>query len=393
MSVEARVLEAAGPLRLPGAHVLVAVSGGVDSCVLAEVLHELAKRLQIELSIAHVHHGLRGAEADGDQEHVRALAGRLARPFLSRRVNPRAGRLAAAGSRVRPTLQEAARRARYDALEAMAREARATRIATAHTLDDQAETLLLRLVRGAAPSGLGGIPERSPDGRIVRPLLRVSRRAVEHWARQRGLSWREDRSNLEPDYARGRFRLSGVRDWAQRENPNWLCALAEFAEAQRRENAWVETLVEQEASLRFVPEAASPGNAGTPPGSAGTPPGEAGAPGAAGAPETETRAATPAPHLPPAPLPALRIHTGGFAALPDALALRLARRALRQVGLGREVSRTHLLRMVKFLRESRPGALLELPAHAFLERRGADACRLHRRSGAGQGKGAGPERC
>lgn len=361
MSVEALVLQAALSLRLQGARVLVAVSGGVDSCVLAEVLHELSKRLQLELCIAHVNHGLRGEEAEADQAHVRALALRLSRPFLFQRVNPQALRAGAAGSRVRPTLQEAARRARYDALEAMAQEARAKRIATAHTLDDQAETLLLRLVRGAAPSGLGGIPGRSPDGRIVRPLLRVSRQAVEHWARERGLSWREDRSNRSPDYARGRFRLSGVRDWAQRENPNWLCALADFAEAQRRENAWVEEIVEQEALRRFVPEAAQPESAGAPC--------RAGAPAKAGA-----ASAQPGP----APVSALRIDTAGFAALPEALALRLARSALRRVGLGREVSRTHLWRMVNFLRESRPGARLELPAGALLARRRADACRLQR---------------
>ncbi|HKJ23747.1 MAG TPA: tRNA lysidine(34) synthetase TilS, partial [Myxococcota bacterium] len=156
---------------------LVAVSGGVDSVVLAHALGTLRGRLGLDLSLGHVNHGLRGAESDADQASVEALAAKLGVPFAARRVDPAALRVGGP-SRDRPTLQEAARRVRYDALREMADAAGARWIATAHTADDQAETLLMRLLRGSGPDGLGGIPERSPDGRILRPLLGVCREDV-----------------------------------------------------------------------------------------------------------------------------------------------------------------------------------------------------------------------
>jgi tRNA(Ile)-lysidine synthase len=242
-----RALEAAlTALECRGRRVLVAASGGVDSTVLVHGLHALAGELGVELVLGHVHHGLRGADADADETFVRSLGA-----ALGVRVAPR--RLRAAGpSRARPTLQEAARRVRYDALFEMAAAARAERVATAHTLDDQAETVLLRLLRGAGPAGLGGIPERSPDGRIVRPLLAVSRAEIERFARGRGLVWREDASNRDPAYARARLRRDWLRGLGEAFNPRWLRAIGDLAEAQRRESEWIEPLVEQEAELRLA---------------------------------------------------------------------------------------------------------------------------------------------
>lgn len=323
---------AARALGLAERAVLVAASGGIDSTVLAHGLHALAQRLGLRLALGHVNHGLRGAESEADQAFVEALGTKLGVPVLCRRVAPQTLR-AGGSSRARPTLQEAARRLRYAALGEMAREAGAELVATAHTLDDQAETVLLRLLRGSGPSGLGGIPERSPDGRVVRPLLGVSRAEIERFAGERGLSWREDASNRDPAFARARLRRDWLRGLGEAFNPRWLRAIGDLAEAQRRESEWIEERVSEEVGRRLAREG-----------------------------ETWL------------------LDCEGFAALPEALVRRLVRRVLHAAGAGRDLSRRHLERSSAFLARGRTGATLELPGGLVLER--ARRCvRLVRRSG------------
>jgi tRNA(Ile)-lysidine synthase len=318
-------------LGLEGRRLALAVSGGVDSTALAHGLAALSASQRLVLSIAHVNHGLRGAESDADEAFVRELAGALGLPFASERVDPRKRVAAAGSSRERQTVQEAARSLRAGALRRMAGALGAQHVATAHTLDDQAETVLLRLLRGSGPAGLGGIAERSRDGVLVRPMLRIPRAEIVRFARSRELTWREDASNASPRYARSRLRtawLPGLRDAF---NPRLLRAIGDLAEAQRRESEWIEELVEREAERRFRP-------------------------GAEGA---------------------LRFDAKGWEpeATPDALARRLVRLALHRCGAGRDVSRSHLDRAVRFLREGRPRAALELPGGLRL-RRDAQGFRL-----------------
>jgi tRNA(Ile)-lysidine synthase len=201
---------------------------------------------------------------------------------------------------------------------------------TAHTLDDQAETVLLRLLRGAAPAGLGGIPERSADGWVLRPLLGVSRAAIERYARERGLSWREDASNRDPHYARGRLRSGGFAALAREMNPEWLRAVGGLAEAQRKESAWIDEQVEREAQRWLRAEDGG-----------------------------------------------LALSREGFAQLPEPIARRLLRRALRDAGAARDVSRALLERSAAFVRSARPGARLDLP-RGLAWRAERDACRLER---------------
>lgn len=319
-----RRLDAAlGPLDVAGRAVAVACSGGVDSTALVVALVERARRHRLRVSIAHVNHSLRGVEADLDEAAVAALAEKLGVPFASARVEPRAARAQAVSSRARPTVQEAARRLRERALRRLAGELGAGRIATAHTADDQAETVLLRLLRGVGPAGLGGIAPHSEDGVFVRPLLRASRAEVLAYAAARGLLWREDPSNADRHYARSRLRHDWLPGLRAAFNPGLLRALGDLAEAAREEAGWIDALVAEEAGRRFRPV---PGGDG----------GEAG----------------------------LRIEAHGWERdrTPDAFARRLLRRALHQLGSGRDVSRVHLDRALAFLREARPGACLELPA-------------------------------
>jgi tRNA(Ile)-lysidine synthase len=315
-----RLTEAALRLGLSQERVLLAVSGGIDSVALAHAAQELAEVSGLKLSIGHVNHGLRGAESEADQAFVEALGGRLGVPVASARVDPSAAR-EGGSSRDRETLQEAARRLRYAALRRLAEQAGTACVATAHTADDQAETVLLRLLRGTGPDGLAGMPERSPDGWLVRPLLRVSRAEVERFARARGLAWREDASNQCLDYARNRLRQRWLPGLAADFNPRLLNAIADLAEAQRRDSEWIEARVAQEAASRFA---------------------EAGA--------------------------WLAIDARDWASLPEALSRRLARAALNRCGAGRHVARVHLARIGAFLAGAGPGKRLELPGGLRLER-------------------------
>ena len=161
-----------GPCAVPsGARVLVAVSGGADSTALLRALHRLAPELGYRLVAAHLHHGLRGMEADDDLGFVRALCERLEVTLVSARWNTRERM-----RRRRLSGQDGLRRLRREFLERVARRSGASAIATAHTADDQLETLLLRLGRGTELVGLEGIAMRR--GRWIRPLLEASRAEI-----------------------------------------------------------------------------------------------------------------------------------------------------------------------------------------------------------------------
>ncbi|HYG70404.1 MAG TPA: tRNA lysidine(34) synthetase TilS, partial [Anaeromyxobacteraceae bacterium] len=219
--LEAAVLETARRRRLFGAddRVLVALSAGADSTALVAVLAALRDVGALsEVRALHVDHGLRPDSGD-DASAAAATCRALRVPFESVRV------IVARGN-----VQAEARRARYEALRAGAARAGATRIATAHTRTDQAETVLLRLVRGAGARGLAGIPFRR--GGIVRPLLDRSRDELRAYAAEKGLRWREDPTNATPKYARNRLRRE-VMPLLARENPEVEAALARAAALAR----------------------------------------------------------------------------------------------------------------------------------------------------------------
>src|SRR4051794_15705340 len=162
------------------------LSGGADSTCLLDVAVKLGARV----NALHVNYGLRGAESDADEEHCRALCQRLGVPLHVDRVT-----LPSEGN-----LQASAREARYEAAERLAEGD----YAAAHTRSDQAETVLYRLATSPGRSSLMGMAPRR--GRLVRPLLEVSREDTRAWCRAAGLEWREDASNDDPRFARARIR-------------------------------------------------------------------------------------------------------------------------------------------------------------------------------------------
>jgi tRNA(Ile)-lysidine synthase len=192
-----------------GESVVVALSGGADSSALLLALEELKRAglLDVELTAAHLDHGLRGESAETDARFASALAREHGFEFVSARVD--VGRRASESG---DNLEQAARRARYEFLADAARRAEASTVLTGHTLDDQAETVLLRLLRGSGSEGLGGMkPERELEegGEVLlrRPLLEWARRAdTEGYCRARGVEFRADEMNEDESFARVRVR-------------------------------------------------------------------------------------------------------------------------------------------------------------------------------------------
>ncbi|MBZ5549247.1 MAG: tRNA lysidine(34) synthetase TilS [Acidobacteriia bacterium] len=217
-----------------GDRLAVAVSGGADSVALLLLLLELRGELGIVLSVAHVNHKLRGAESDEDQRFVADLARRHDLELLARAAPVE--RQPASG------IEAAARALRYDFFRELARAGRVGKIATAHTLDDQAETVLLRMFRGTGIRGLAGIHPRlilEEEGRaygeVVRPLLEVRRADLQEFLRARGQEWREDSSNRDPNFLRNRVRLAVLPVLKETFGESAAENLADLAEIARAE--------------------------------------------------------------------------------------------------------------------------------------------------------------
>lgn len=182
-----------------GDRVGVAVSGGGDSVALLFLLEELRTELGVTLLALHFNHQLRGAESDADERFVAELARSHGLEFVSARRD-----VAAEAQRLSLNIEEAARQLRYGFFAEVVRSGRATRVAVAHTVDDQAETVLARLLRGTGLTGLAGI--YPVVGSVVRPLLEVRRAALREYLAARNQPWREDATNLDPARLRARIR-------------------------------------------------------------------------------------------------------------------------------------------------------------------------------------------
>lgn len=323
-------------LPVAGGRIMLAVSGGADSSALLVAFDELVKagRIASEIVVAHFDHGLRGAAGVDDARWVRDLAHDLGREF----VLGRSSKIESTGAR-RDNLEQAARRARYDFLAVTARKFGVDAVLTAHTMDDQAETVLLRLLRGSGAEGLGGMHPVRPletggDALLMRPLLSWARRSeTEEFCRERGLEFRVDEMNEDERFARVRVRRS-LLPLLETFNPRVVETIARTAGLLREDAGALEaeaaTLL-QAAKLLQAPR---------------------------GETEEEGNSA----------VPTLRV---------DALAaagLAVRRRALRQWiaaarGDLRRIELVHVAAVEKLLAGERGGRIAELPGGACVERR------------------------
>lgn len=229
----------------PGDGILVGLSGGADSVGLLLVLWELRERLQFSLRALHVHHGLRGAEADRDAAFSRALCERLGVPFYEYRINA-----TEEAREQKCSVEEAGRLARYRLYEETARawedemqQALKVHIATAHHADDNAETVLFNLFRGSGLTGLSGIaPMR---GRIIRPLLWAQRSEIQAWLRQQGQDWVEDSTNQESEYSRNWLRNELIPSVKERLNVQAVRHIDQAGRRIRQADAYLEEVAEK----------------------------------------------------------------------------------------------------------------------------------------------------
>jgi len=221
-----------------GQHVIAAVSGGIDSMVLLDFLAKQKDLLKIRISVAHVNHMLRGRESKADEKLVLRTANALGLPFYIKDVSTRQ-----TAQRNKRSIQETARELRYEFFDNLKRSLKADLIATAHTADDNAETMLFHFVRGTGIHGLSGIPVRRD--RYIRPFLSATRKEIEQYAKIHAVQFRHDASNQKEEYTRNFIRHSVIPKIIGRINPSLSQTLQRESETFGLLSDFVDTEVER----------------------------------------------------------------------------------------------------------------------------------------------------
>lgn len=221
----------------PGDRVGVAVSGGGDSVALLLILDKIRAELGVTLSVLHVDHGLRGAESERDAQFVADLARTRGLEFLGERAD-----VAGEARRNHWNLEDAARRLRYAVFSHFVAQGQATRIAVAHTADDQAETVLGHIIRGTGTAGLAGIYPLA--GCVVRPLLGIRRQELRDYLARLGQPWREDATNQDPHRLRARVRIRLLPTLESDFSPGIVDHLCELSRLCREEQVFWSALVD-----------------------------------------------------------------------------------------------------------------------------------------------------
>ena len=226
----------------PGDRVGVAVSGGADSVALLLLLLELRERLGIVLSVAHFNHKLRGKASDADERFVAKLAAKHELEFHRASTE-----VAKNAKKERANLEDVARRARYDYFRSLVDSGACTRVAVAHTADDQAETVLAHILRGTGLAGLGGIHRVA--GPVFRPLLHFRRAELRAYLRRKKQGWREDATNRDTRRLRARIRKKLLPLLEKQFQPAIVEHLATLANLARKDEAFFEALLKKRMAL------------------------------------------------------------------------------------------------------------------------------------------------
>lgn len=297
--------------------VIVGVSGGPDSMALLYVLNQIKKRYNVALKVAHLNHGFRGEEAQREAQFVEGIAKKLWLPFELKSFNvPSYKKTSSLSS------QEAARVIRYQFLEDVREQFKASKIALGHNANDQAETLMMWLLRGSGLRGLSGIPPVR-EGVIIRPLIETTREEIEAFIKEKGIPYVIDSSNQQDHYLRNRLRHELFPLLRKHYNPQLVKSLVKTASILRAEDEYLERIAK--ASLKKVIVSQ----------------------------EKES----------------VIVDSKGLLALPLAIQLRCLRRALEKVkGDLRRISYTHLYDIINIFSQDEPHKVLKLPEGIRVER-------------------------
>lgn len=217
-----------------GDRILVALSGGPDSVCLLDILIKLKETLNIEIGAAHLNHMLRGEDALGDEEYVRMICKDLDIPYYIKQVD-----INKYAKENKLSSEMAGRNARYDFFDEIINKYGFNKIATAHNANDQAETILFRLMRGTGLEGLGGI-KVSRDNKIIRPILCLSRDEVEAYIEKQGLNPRIDKTNFEKIYNRNKIRLDILPYIKEHFNADIVQTLNRMSTLLQKDNEYLE---------------------------------------------------------------------------------------------------------------------------------------------------------
>jgi len=207
----------------PGDKILVALSGGADSVFLLHFLNKFQKLFKISIAAAHINHSLRGKEANSDQIFSQQLCKGLGIPFFTSRVYVKSF-----AKRNGLSIEEAARNLRYSSLNKIAKKIKANKIATAHNIDDNAETVLFNLSRGTGISGMAGIPYRRQN--IIRPILTLGKFEIIEYLNKKNISFKTDSTNSDDSFKRNFLRNQIIPSIRKNINPAFADSVFKFSE-------------------------------------------------------------------------------------------------------------------------------------------------------------------
>ncbi|MBF0253081.1 MAG: tRNA lysidine(34) synthetase TilS [Candidatus Omnitrophica bacterium] len=213
-----------------GEHVLVAVSGGPDSVCMLKTLFEISKKIHLKLTVANVDHCIRDKDSKEDSDFVKKLAESMSLDIVYKKVNiPKL-------NTSKESIEETARKKRYEFLLMQAKKLNCKALATGHNLDDQAETILMRVIKGSSLKGISGIPPLriQEDIRIIRPLIRSSKKDILNFLKQENCGFCIDKTNKETKYLRNNIRLN-VIPYLEKINPKLKESLVNLSDSVREE--------------------------------------------------------------------------------------------------------------------------------------------------------------
>ena len=222
-----------------GDGIVIGVSGGPDSMTLLNILNNLKEKLNIKLYVAHINHSIR-KEADEETEYVKDFCKKIDVEFFAKKV-----KVEEIAKELKMGTEEAGRNIRYEFFEEVAHKVGANKIATAHNLNDNAETVLMNITRGTSVSGLKGI-DKVRDGKYIRPIIECSRAEIEDYCKEKNLNPRYDKSNNENIYTRNKIRNLLIPFLQKEFNPNIVEGINRLSQIAIEEEQFINKVVEKE---------------------------------------------------------------------------------------------------------------------------------------------------